>query len=87
MQHVMAGQHGLDILEDIVVGILTHPKTSNEVCDSNASADAIAYGITTMSHGTITARAIVVTSGTSLRGRTYIGKEETKFKLCPKCRR
>ena len=80
MQHVMDGQHGLEILEDIVVDILTRPAI---LCDAvhgpeSARVSTIAYGITTMNHGDITARALVVTSGTSLRGRTYIGKEETK---------
>ena len=81
MQRVMDGQHGLEILEDIVVDILTRP--AEILCDAahdpeSYRANTIAYGITTMNHGDITARALVVTSGTSLRGRTYIGKEDTK---------
>ena len=80
MQHVMASQQGLEILEDIVVDILTCPANLSDAAhdDSENKARTIAYGITTMDHGDITARALVVTSGTSLRGRTYIGKEETK---------
>ena len=79
MQRVMADQQGLKIVEDIVVDILTRPATLSDVRETESNrADTLAYGITTMNHGTITARALVVTSGTSLRGRTYIGKEETK---------
>ena len=80
MQHVMSEQPGLTILEDIAVSILTR---SVPLGDTEAIAHAanrsrtIAYGITTQHHGDIIARAIVVTSGTSLRGRTYIGKDET----------
>ena len=80
MQLVIASQQRIQVLEDIAVGILTRPTTSDDSDNHERDnrTDIIAYGITTMNHGTITARALVVTSGTSLRGRTYIGKEETK---------
>ena len=80
MQNVMANQPRLTILEDIAVSILTRAASlsSDGVTSNDANgSDTIAYGITTQHHGDITARAIVVTSGTSLRGRTYIGKDET----------
>ena len=81
MQNVMAAQPGLTILEDIAVSILTCPATpfgnTTEDSDATSRPHTIAYGIKTQHHGDITARAIVVTSGTSLRGRTYIGKDET----------
>jgi len=80
MQNVMSEQSGLTILEDIAVSILTRsvPFGDNGVTPRAADRSCtIAYGITTQHHGDITARAIVVTSGTSLRGRTYIGKDET----------
>lgn len=80
MQQVMADQPGLTILEDIAVSILTRSVPANHdgmaTCHA-VESDTIAYGIKTQRHGDITARAIVVTSGTSLRGRTYIGKDET----------
>ena len=80
MQNVMSEQSGLTILEDIAVSILTCsvPLGGNEATPRTANkTSSIAYGITTQHHGDITARTIVVTSGTSLRGRTYIGKDET----------
>ena len=81
MQQVMADQSRLTILEDIAVSILTRPVSPNhdgmESSDAADRSDTIAYGIKTQHHGDITAHAIVVTSGTSLRGRTYIGKDET----------
>ncbi len=79
MQKIIAEQTGLTILEDIAVSILTRSATINDdiaTSDTNRP-DTIAYGIKTQHHGNITAQAIVVTSGTSLRGRTYIGKDKT----------
>ncbi len=80
MQNVMSEQPRLTILEDIAVSILTRFVPLGDNGSIPRAADrsgTIAYGITTQHHGDITARAIVVTSGTSLRGRTYIGKDET----------
>ena len=80
MQMVMANQPRLTILEDIAVSILTRAVLLGIDRTTTGAANrsnTIAYGIKTQHHGEITARAIVVTSGTSLRGRTYIGKEET----------
>ena len=61
MQHVIAKQSSLSVLEDSVVGILI-------------DADKV-VGIKTAKNGNIKASAIVITSGTSLRGRIWIGKE------------
>ena len=61
MQHVIAQQSSLSVLEDSVVGILI-------------DADKV-VGVKTAKNGNIKASAIVITSGTSLRGRTWIGKE------------
>ncbi len=81
MQNVMSEQPGLTILEDIAVSILTRSVAPSDNTRKNEVAinrsGIIAYGIKTQNHGDITAQAIVVTSGTSLHGRTYIGKDET----------
>lgn len=61
MQCVVSNQPNLSILEDSAVGILIE---SNRV-----------VGITTEKNGALRAKAIVITSGTSLRGRIWIGKE------------
>ena len=36
------------------------------------------YGVHTLRHGTITAKTVIITAGTSLRGRTWIGLESSE---------
>ncbi len=67
MQNVAAAQPRLKIIEDAVVGIERQEIGPNVF---NAT------GVQTEFHGIITAKTIVITSGTALHGRTYIGKEE-----------
>lgn len=64
MQQVIARQPSLTVIEDTVISILVEHET--------------AIGVVTTHHGSIYARALVITSGTSLRGRTWIGKESTE---------
>ena len=61
MQQVISQQSSLTILEDSVVEILIE---SDKV-----------VGVKTVRNGLLKAHAVVITSGTSLRGRTWIGKE------------
>ena len=61
MQQIILQQSSLTVIEDSVVGILIE---SNKV-----------VGVTTAKNGDLKANAVVITSGTSLRGRTWIGKE------------
>lgn len=61
MQKVIAEQDNLSVLEDSVIRLIVH--------------DDIIFGVETASHGIIRSSAVVVTSGTTLRGRTWIGKE------------
>ena len=61
MQAVVAAQPNLTVLEDAVVGLLTD---SSGVC-----------GVETENNGAISARAVVLTSGTALRGRVWIGEK------------
>ena len=65
MQSVIAAQPNLTVLEDAAVGLLTH---------SAADGSLVCSGVITESSGTVTASAVVITAGTSLRGRTWIGK-------------
>ena len=65
MQSVIATQPNLTVLEDAAVGLLTH---------SAADGSLVCSGVVTESSGTVTASAVVITAGTSLRGRTWIGK-------------
>lgn len=61
MQHVVANQPNLTVLEDSVTSLIVQNNTI--------------VGITTLNHGSINAQAVVITSGTALRGRVWIGKE------------
>lgn len=64
MQLVIAKQENLTVIEDTVVGVITE----NGHCT----------GIQTEAHGLFHAICIVITAGTSLRGRIWIGKESTE---------
>ena len=63
MQRVIRSQPNLEILEDIVTSIETDNLCSHVT------------GISTLSHGLIPAKIVIVTTGTSLRGRIFIGNE------------
>ena len=67
MQRVVASQPNLEVLEDAVVEI--------EATPLDATRHARAIGVATSAHGFIPARAVVLTTGTSLRGRIFIGRE------------
>ena len=85
MQQVLARQDNLSILEDSVVGLAVenNPPSSPRQGDAASTApmtgDAITgkcTGVITKSHGAISAKCVVLTAGTSLRGRIWIGKED-----------
>lgn len=63
MQKVLATQVNLSILEDAVIGIVTNAAHSQIV------------GIQTENNGIISTQKIILTTGTTLRGRIFIGKE------------
>ena len=60
MQTVVSNQQNLTVLEDSVIGL----------CIDHDSV----IGVFTTTHGEIKSHAVVITSGTSLRGRIWIGK-------------
>ena len=62
MQQVVSEQNLLTVLEDSVIGLLI------------AESDKV-LGVKTSTSGEIRAKAVVITAGTSLKGRTWIGKE------------
>lgn len=68
MQSVVAHQLHLTTLEDSVIGLVVENENSSlthgQIC-----------GVSTARYGIISAKAVVVTSGTALRGRIWIGKE------------
>lgn len=65
MQSVIAAQPNLSVLEDAVVGLVTR---------TDADGATVCTGVTTERHDSISCAAVVITAGTSLRGRTWIGK-------------
>ncbi|MBQ3342795.1 MAG: tRNA uridine-5-carboxymethylaminomethyl(34) synthesis enzyme MnmG [Kiritimatiellae bacterium] len=70
-QSILRQQSGLTLLEDNVVGLACNPSSSGP-------EEFNVYGVHTLRHGTITAEAVVITAGTSLRGRTWIGLESSE---------
>ena len=66
MQSVIATQPNLTVLEDAVIGLVTQ---------SDASGISVCSGVETETNGSIPCSAVVITAGTTLRGRTWIGKE------------
>ena len=69
MQQVINSQTNLTILEDAVIGITTSTTGSSD------GGNIKATGIITEHHGSIVAKTVVLTAGTTLRGRIWIGKE------------
>ena len=72
MQRVIEQQSHLTTLEDAVISIKTTPISSPN--DSHACR---VCGVETVQHGFISAQHVILTTGTSLRGRIFIGKEST----------
>lgn len=75
MQKVLLSQPNLTILEDTAVEIITEQKNNNPN-DNNILIKAT--GIRTEENGIFNAKSIIITSGTSLRGRIFIGHEVTE---------
>jgi len=63
MQQVLFSQQNLIVIEDIVTSLETNETYSRIT------------GISTLAHGYIPASAVIIATGTSLRGRIFIGKE------------
>ncbi len=61
MRQIVESQDNLTLIEDAVIDLII----KNDKC----------AGVVTENNGKITANAVVITSGTALRGRTWIGKE------------
>ena len=72
MQSVISGQENLTVLEDAVIEIFLSSSSGS------VHSTPVVGGIVTSQHGRINSCAVVITSGTTLRGRTWIGKECTE---------
>lgn len=87
MQRVIAAQENLDVIEDSVIDLVITPIGDNEgehtstksgdetVQEDKMWATHICRGVVTSGHGRIRGKTVVITSGTSLRGQIWIGKE------------
>ena len=75
MQQVIASQPKLTVLEDAVIGLVTEPSTDDNSAGIDNNGSYKLLGVVTEHNGSITAKAVVLTAGTTLRGRIWIGKE------------
>ncbi len=91
MQQVIANQPNLTVIEDAVISLVTHAESlraSTPMRESELSrrdvetrsflgfdSTCTITGVVTEHHGQIDAKTVVLTTGTSLRGRIWIGKE------------
>lgn len=76
MQSVISAQKNLTVLEDSAIEVLTNSNTIRGENNSETSNSLITCtGIKTESSGEYYAKAVVITSGTSLKGMIWIGKE------------
>ena len=84
MQFVISNQTNLTVVEDAVIGLLTDQTLPQSADSSTKPTDhqdiitARITGVLTENHGSFFSKTVVVTSGTTLRGRTWIGKECTE---------
>lgn len=74
MQSVVRQQPHLTVLEDSVIELIVDSKTNSATASPSAPTGTLT-AIRTENHGIITCTTAVVTSGTALRGRIWIGKE------------
>ena len=70
MQRILTAQANLSTIEDSVTAIKT-------TSDSTSTVSSRVIGVETENHGFISAQHVILTTGTSLRGRIFIGKEST----------
>ena len=75
MQQVIASQPNLTVLEDAVIGLITESSTNENFTRTDGIGSYKLSGVVTEHNGSITAKAVVLTAGTTLRGRIWIGKE------------
>lgn len=79
MQRIIAAQPNLTVLEDAVVDLVVdESEGSGEVKKIGEGGQRNRHlfirGVVTEHNGVLLAKAVVITSGTALRGRTWIGK-------------
>jgi tRNA uridine 5-carboxymethylaminomethyl modification enzyme len=75
MQQVIAAQPNLTVLEDAVIGLVNEPSTNDIATNLDSTGSYKLSGVVTEHNGSIAAKAVVLTAGTTLRGRIWIGKD------------
>lgn len=75
MQQVIAAQPNLTVLEDAVVELVTEPSCGGDTPVDDLNNAYKLSGVVTEHNGSIASKAVVLTAGTTLRGRIWIGKE------------
>ena len=75
MQQVIATQPNLSVIEDAVIGLVTEPSASGNSVGGDDNNSYKLSGVVTEHNGLIASKAVVLTAGTTLRGRVWIGKE------------
>ena len=75
MQQVIASQPNLSVIEDAVIGLVTEPSASGNSVGGDDNNSYKLSGVVTEHNGLIASKAVVLTAGTTLRGRVWIGKE------------
>lgn len=86
MQSIIASQTNLTVIEDAVIELITTPwrgdlsSPHQSQLDNQSQPETLISiaGVLTENHGLFHSKTVVVTSGTTLRGRTWIGKECTE---------
>lgn len=78
MQTVVSKQPNLTVLEDIATEIITEIADEIVVANDSSINHRRVTGLRTEKHGDIPVKAIVVATGTALRGRIFIGHDVTE---------
>ncbi len=76
MQRVVSSQANLTVFEDIVTDIMVSEVDRKSMADDGRNTlTATAIGVHTKNGGEIASKAVIVATGTSLRGRIFIGHD------------
>ena len=79
MRSVVERQANLEVLEDLATGIIAvEAPEENAEAGVNGGKSYVCKGITAQKSGNIYAKCVIITAGTSLRGRVWTGKESSE---------
>lgn len=79
MRSVVERQANLEVLEDLATGIIAvEAPEENTEAGGDDEKSYVCRGITAQKSGIIYAKCVIITAGTSLRGRVWTGKESSE---------